>query len=238
MKKDDLTSKYENIIKNRIIEGYYKVGETIPSLRSLAEELECSRSVINVVIAKLATQGYLQIQRRQKTFVNDFLRKGSLNIIPDIFFSNNHYLKQQVSQSMLAARKLIEVESVELASQNYQEKELMTLEGIINSELNLIKEGVINFKTIAENDFNFHYQLIKMSNNYLYVLIMNTIKDLVLAMTEYFYQHEIASFQIYVTCHQEIAFEIKNKDGKAASKILKGILEHGEKLFIKLIQGE
>jgi GntR family transcriptional repressor for pyruvate dehydrogenase complex len=235
MKKDDLTSKYEKILKKRIIEGYYQIGESIPPLRNLSEELDCSRSVINVVAAKLSTQGYLSIQRRQKTVVNDFLTKGSLGIIRDIFFSNNKELKQQISKNLLDARKLIEVESVKLACFISNEEELMTLEDIINTEEDLIKDGVINFKVISENDFKFHNQIIKMSHNVLYVLIMNSIKDIALEMTEFFYKTENSFYQKYVSSHRKILEAIKNQDVNTASTVLKEILEHGEILFIKLV---
>jgi GntR family transcriptional repressor for pyruvate dehydrogenase complex len=234
MAKSDLTKKYEEILKKRIIEGYYQIGESIPPLRSLAQELNCSRSVVNVVVAKLAAQGYLEIQKRQKTIVNDFLNKGSLSIIRDIFFNNNPDLKMDTVQSILDARKLIEVEAVSLACLHSKEEEILELERIIEKEMTLIKEEVINFKLIAENDFSFHNQIIKMSNNVLYILIMNSIKDIALEMTKFFYKTQTGFFQKYVETHQIIAQAIRMKDQKTAANKLDEILEHGEKIFIKL----
>jgi GntR family transcriptional repressor for pyruvate dehydrogenase complex len=231
---NDLTSKYENIIKERIINGEYRIGEKIPPLRDLAAELNCSRSVINVVIARLAAQGYLVIQKRQKTVVSDFLNAGSLNIIKDIIFSNNKDLQYLTSKSMLAARKLIEVESVRQACRKCDEKEIVTLERIINAELKLLADGVTNFEVIAENDFSFHNQLIQMSGNVLYRIIMNSIKDVALYMTKYFYESKSIFFEKYVACHQKILLAVRNQDEEQAAKILTEILEHGEKLYIDL----
>lgn len=238
MKDKDLTSKYEQIIKKRIIDGYYKYGEKIPTLRELASELKCSRSVINVVIAKIAAQGYLNIQKRQKTVVNDFLSSGSLNIIRDIIYSENGELKRAVLSSMLAARKLIEVESVRLASKNSQAEDIMTLEEIINREYALIEEGVINFNIVAENDFKFHNQIIQMSGNTLYRIFMNSMKDVALDMTKLFYEHNFGTFKEYVACHRVILEAIKKQDEDEAAAILAKILEHGEKLFINYFREE
>lgn len=230
----DLTSQYETIIKERIINGDYRIGEKIPPLRDLATELNCSRSVINVVIARLAAQGYLFIQKRQKTVVSDFMTTGSLNIIQDIIFGKNKDLKYQASKSVLAARKLIEVESVKQACIICNEDEIVMLEKIINAELKLIEEGVTNFSVIAENDFSFHNQIIRMSGNVLYRIIMNSIKDVALNMTKYFYESKSNFFGKYVACHQQILQAVKNKDQDEAAAVLTEILEHGEKLYIDL----
>jgi len=238
MKEKDLTSKYERIIKKRIIEGRYRIGEKIPPLRDLAAELNCSRSVINVVIARIAVQGYLRIQKRQKTVVNDFLSSGSLNIIADIIDSDNKELKLKILESVLAARKLIEVESVRLASRRQEEEEIKTLEGIIESEEDLIREGVDNFLTIAESDFTFHNHLITMSGNTLYRIFMNSMKDVALDLTKLFYEHNFSTFPEYVACHRQILTAIKNEREAEAAATLAGILEHGEKLFIKHFREE
>lgn len=235
MKENDLTKKYEKIIKKRIIEGYYQVGEKIPPLRDLANELNCSRSVINVVIARLAAQGYLRIQKRQKTEVNNFLASGSLNIIKDIIYSDNTELKKLVFQSMLEARKLIEVESVRMACRRCREEDFVTLEEIINKEKELIAEGVTIFDVIAENDFKFHQQIILMSGNVLYRIIINSIRDVYLELTKFFYQKKTNTFAHYVSCHERILLAIKTKNEEEATKILTEILEHGENLFINLI---
>ncbi|MFW5780877.1 MAG: winged helix-turn-helix domain-containing protein, partial [Bacillota bacterium] len=78
MQKEDLTKNFVKTIKQRILNGEYKAGDNFPPLRKLAEDFNCSRSVINVGIARLEAQGYLAIQKRQKTVVKDFINRASL----------------------------------------------------------------------------------------------------------------------------------------------------------------
>lgn len=232
--KDDLTIEFVEKLVDRILEGKYKIGESIPSLRQLAEEFGCSRSVINVGIARLESQGYLTIQKRQKTIVNDFVSKGSLNVIKDMALSRNQYYREKASVDILNARKLIELEAIKCAARVAQKSDISRLERIIAEETALINAGVKDYNTIARKDFELHYQIIKMSNNIVYLSVMNSFKEMAHEMTKVFYKKRVDLFPYYVEKHKEILFAIRLNDELKAKGLLKEILEHGEDAYIKL----
>lgn len=231
MNKENLTTKFTEDIKQKIFSGEYKVGQSIPPLRQLAQEYGFSRSVVNVGIARLETQGYLKVLKRQKITVNDFLSKGSLDVIRDMAFCNNRELKERATYYILSARKLIELESVRCAAEKHNSDEIIKLEKIIAKEQELVVESSENYAEIAEIDYRFHDHIIKLSGNSVYIAVMNVFKSTALKMTKQFYTKNNNVFSYYVEKHKQIAEAIKNHDADKAIKILQEILEHGERAY-------
>lgn len=231
MNKENLTLEFTEDIKQKIFEGKYKIGDSLPPLRKLAQEYAVSRSVINVGIARLDAQGYLKIHKRQKITVNDYLAKGSLDVIRDMAFCSNKDYKNKATGDILAARKLIELESVKLASNRCQVKQLMLLDNIINKEEKLVLAEINDYVEIARADFSFHYQLIRLSANGVYMAFMNSFKGTAIKMTTEFYKKNTNVFSYYVDKHKLILQAIKNGDAKKAAELLQEILEHGEKAY-------
>ena len=229
MPKENLTKKFVHTIKQRILNGEYKIGDSFPPLRKLAQEFECSRSVINVGIARLEEQGYLLVQKRQKTITNDFINRGSLDTVKDMALCQNCKLRKKAAKDILEARLLIELKSVKAAAANPQDLE--ELFEVIEREEKLVKENSKDYHKLAEYDFKFHYRLIKMSGNMVYFAVMNSFKDTALEMTKIFYKNNIERFKEYVEKHRLIADAISQKDGERAAEILEEILTHGEKLY-------
>ncbi|MCY6369272.1 GntR family transcriptional regulator [Clostridium ganghwense] len=59
----------ENIIRKKIEDAEYRVGEKIPSERKLSEELNLSRMTVSKAISNLVEEGVLYRKRGQGTFV-------------------------------------------------------------------------------------------------------------------------------------------------------------------------
>ena len=143
MPKENLTKKFVHTIKQRILNGEYKIGDSFPPLRKLAQEFECSRSVINVGIARLEEQGYLLVQKRQKTITNDFINRGSLDTVKDMALCQNCKLRKK-RQDILEARLLIELKSVKTPQPTRRIEELFE---VIEREEKLVKENSKDYTT-------------------------------------------------------------------------------------------
>lgn len=229
MRKEDFTQQFVTTIKQKIFQQFYKIGDTLPSHRQLAEDFGFSRSVINVGIARLVSEGYLTVQARQKTLVNNFMKAPSLIMLRDITFFPDTPYKKKIISDILLARKLVELESVRLAAE--LGASTMQLNNIISMEKEILKKGNLDYKMVAQYDFAFHNHLIEMSQNAVYASLMNVFGQLASEMTENFYKNRIDLFDYYVQAHQKIEQEIKNKQADNAVAILKEILEHGESAY-------
>lgn len=229
MRKEDFTQQFTNTIKEKIFHQFYKIGDTLPSHRQLAEDYGYSRSVINVGIARLVSEGYLSVQARQKTVVNNFIKAPSLIMLRDLAFFPQTPYKQKAISDILSARKLVELESVRLASVMGTSTE--QLNDIITAEKEMLKQGNLEYKKVAHYDFAFHTHLIAMSQNTVYLSFLSAFSDLAAEMTANFYKNRIDLFDYYVQAHQEIAQAIENRQPNTAVNLLKKILEHGESAY-------
>ena len=54
--------RIENILRNKIVQEY-KVGERLPSMKELAQELDVSTNTIRKAIMDLTADGYLAVSR-------------------------------------------------------------------------------------------------------------------------------------------------------------------------------
>lgn len=231
MKKDDLTQRFIDSVKTKIFDQTYNIGDSLPPLRQLAEEFGCSRSVINVGIARLASEGYLVIHKRKKTTINNFIDKASLDVLKDMAFSANLQYRKKAVNDILEARKLIEVAAVKLVAE--RSADTKELDQIIKKEEALIKGEVKDWKVIAEIDFAFHFKLIELSANSVYYAVMSSFSMLAKQMTELFYKNNLELFSIYVEKHKQISNAIKNGDAKLAAALHQEILVHGEQAYNK-----
>ena len=231
MKKDDLTQRFIDSVKTKIFDQTYNIGDSLPSLRQLAEEFGCSRSVINVGIARLASEGYLVIHKRKKTTINNFVDKASLDVLKDMAFSTNLQYRKKAVKDILEARKLIEVAAVRLIAE--KKADTKELDKIIKKEEDLIKGQEKDSVIIAQADFAFHFKLIELSTNSVYYAVMSSFSMLARQMTELFYKNNIELFSIYVEKHKQISTAIKNGDAKLAAELHQEILVHGEQAYNK-----
>lgn len=68
-------------LENKILSGELKVGDKLPSERELASSMQVSRAVVNAGIAELEQKGFLIIKPRIGTFVENFYKNGTLEIL-------------------------------------------------------------------------------------------------------------------------------------------------------------
>ncbi len=231
MKKNDLTQHFIDSVKAKIFDKTYRIGDSLPPLRQLAEEFGCSRSVVNVGIARLAAEGYLVIHKRKKTTINNFVDRASLDVLKDMAFSINAEYRIKAVKDMLHARKLIEVAAVRLMAE--KKADTSELDEIISKEEALIRKEEKDYMIIAQADFAFHFKLIELSTNAVYYAVMNSFSALASQLTEDFYKNNVDLFGGYVEKHKQISSAIKSGDANLAASLHEGILIHGEQAYNK-----
>jgi DNA-binding transcriptional regulator YhcF (GntR family) len=76
-------------IKMRIISGYYKLGERLPSVRELAEEARVNPNTMQKALSELESCGLLNSQRTSGRYITDnkFLIEELKQIIANQYIS-------------------------------------------------------------------------------------------------------------------------------------------------------
>ncbi|HRX58682.1 MAG TPA: GntR family transcriptional regulator [Eubacteriales bacterium] len=94
-------------MESMILSGELSIGEKLPPERELAQRMQISRSVVNDGIAEMARKGFLEITPRQGTYVADFHRNGTLDILVSIMSYNGGQLPRDEIRSILELRRVL-----------------------------------------------------------------------------------------------------------------------------------
>lgn len=161
-------------LEGKILSGELPIGAKLPSERELAASMQVSRAVVNAGIAEMQQKGFLVIEPRVGTFVEDYRRNGSLDTLVSIMKYNGGSLANTEVRSILQLRIVL----VSLAS-------VLVVEYISDDAfagMDQIMEDIRNSNTndaLAENVFRLYHELAFISGNSLLPLIFTSFKDLV-----------------------------------------------------------
>lgn len=102
-------------LEGMILSGDLAIGQKLPPERELAEKMQISRSVVNDGIAEMARKGFLEIIPRQGTYIADFHRNGTLDILVSIMSYNGGQLPRDEIRSILELRYVLMAFALESA---------------------------------------------------------------------------------------------------------------------------
>ncbi len=151
-----LTDEIANIIRERILNGSYSIGEKIIEA-PLANELSVSRTPIRQAFKKLESEGLVENIPNRGSFAKGFTKRD----IQDIY----------------EVRKALEALAIEWAVERISEEDLSKLEEIVElMEFYTIKE---NFEKIMEANKSFHETIYKASESRFMAQILRSYQDYV-----------------------------------------------------------
>ena len=105
---------YQNIIEQFIYlvkEGKLKVGDKLPSERTLAEMFNVSRASLREAFSAMEIIGLIEVRKGEGSYVSNLNISPFINTIAPLFINN-----ENMETDLLEFRKLIEIEAVKLAA--------------------------------------------------------------------------------------------------------------------------
>ncbi len=221
-------------IQHQIISGKLKPLDKLKPLRELATNYQASRSVVNSAIHVLSAKGYVSVIPRQGVVINDFLHNGTIDVVKDIYFSDNTELKAVIIKEVMKVRMMAELEAISLITQN-QAVNLASLETIINQEMNWLKAKNKTIQAIAELDHLFHNTLIALSGNNVLHLVYNSFEAIERALIISFYENSKLAFEV-IKMHQMLLIALKESDFEYAKNLWTKVLMQGEDEILKKLK--
>lgn len=209
IKKSSLPEIISEHIAQMVAEGALKPGDKLPSERELMEFFGVSRPSVREALHALAFSGILEIRSGSGTYLS-----SGENILNDKFTINalfNYY----TSMELVEVRRIIEIESVELAvlrATKEEEREIL-----LAAEKTLEYKGT--GKRYVEADLKFHEAVIYASHNrflvQLYDVARNMEKD-----PMYYHINQDPKMIEAATYHKTIADAIVLRNAKAAKEAM------------------
>lgn len=155
-------------LREQIISGKLAAGDSLPSEGDLATTLRVSRTVIREAMRILCTQGLVEISQGRRPRVKTADPQAAI-ISLDALLSRGSSSLEHLTEVRLP----LEVEIAGLAAERATEEQLRSLA--------LTNEQLANAKTLdecIEADIAFHRALAAATNNPLFVLLLETVAQL------------------------------------------------------------
>ena len=143
-------------IKELIHGGKLKLGQKLPSERSLAEQLDVGRSYVRDAIKKLEFYGVLRTSPQSGTYVVGVGVNALQGLIGDVLSFEGHEFN-----SLVETRLLIECEAAALAATRRTPNDIEELKYAFGEHKKITKTG----KAGIEADLLFHVKIAEASKN-------------------------------------------------------------------------
>lgn len=155
------TKVYLEIVKQlreMISADNLKSGDKIPSERELSERLNVGRSSVREALRALELLGLIETRRGEGTFIRDFRGNQLVQLLGTFILQD-----EKAKLDVIETKNLIEMDILWLVLKRAEEKQLLKLKSLIDSD--------------QLTDDQFFYQLIEMTDNYLFSRIWLILKD-------------------------------------------------------------
>lgn len=166
-------------IKRDIIDGTWSAGEKLPSEAELAEHFGVNRLSVRMALQKLNTLGLTETRVGEGSFVRKFSLGPFLEEISPMYASEQSY--QEVQQ----LRNILESACIAIAIRSGTQEEKEQLRMALDNYLTQLErchqhlEDEEELEKLVDNDFSFHYAIVRMSHNRLYKDIYYMVQQLV-----------------------------------------------------------
>ena len=224
-------------LESLILTDQWKAGERLPSERDLAAQLGVSRPLLHQALVDLDAKGLVRIEPRRGVYICDFRVDGSIPILTSLMSFQGGTYQPQVFTSLIEARKLIEVETAQLAADNRTEQDLAELDRILDAGRNLSSE---DWTSLVKYDFSLHQRVAIASGNLLYPLMINSLKRAHTNLAGEFYRsgakNSVSADTI--AAHAQLVNAIRQNNSPAAGSIMEDLLEKGEIALRQILSNE
>ncbi len=214
-----------------IFSGYFKIGEKLPPERELARKMGVSRPVVHEGLVDLVAKGLVTMVPRRGSVINDYRKTGSLFVLTSLFEYGDGQVSEKLLASMLDMRMLFEVENAGLAAVKRSDSQVTQFKDILARET-YVDHG--DKKGLAALDFEFHHLLAMASDNLVYPLLLNSMKQFYLSLTEKFFSDPKVVPRVFES-HSQLVQAITDQAPEEARTIMDEILVHGEKNLREII---
>lgn len=200
-----LTDEIADIIRERILNGKYAIGEKIIEA-PLANEFCVSRTPIRQAFKKLTSEGLIENIPNRGSFAKGFTRRD----IQDIY----------------EVRKALEALAIEWAVERISRKEIARLEEIVELMENYTVK--VNFEKVLEANREFHETIYKASKSRFMAQILRSYQDYV-QQARRTTVYEAGYLEAILKEHKEILVAVRSRNAGEAIKLTNKHLDNSRR---------
>jgi GntR family transcriptional repressor for pyruvate dehydrogenase complex len=174
-----------------LLSGRYAPGEKLPTQRRLAADLGVNMASIREAVKRLEQLRLIESRQGEGMRVRDWRAHGGLDVIAHVLFGAGGLERETLADVMEARRSML-VETGRLAAERRSADQAARLR-----ELAERVAAAEDAEAAQALDFAFFAEMVDAAGNVVYVLVMNSIREL------YFQRAEL--FRALVADHAELA---------------------------------
>ena len=157
-----LSDELAERVLSAIIDGTYPPGTALPPEGELAEQYSVSRLTVREAVKALRVQNIVRIQRGRGTYVTPPAQWTALDPMIRAVAATPRS-SGAISESLIEARRMIEVGAVELAAGKRTEDDLEQLRVLLEDMREAVETGDVD--VFVEADVAFHDTIMRASGN-------------------------------------------------------------------------
>lgn len=217
--KDQISDKLAYMIHS----GLLRVGDELPSERTLATTLEVSRETVRAAIGVLHARKMVEVSQGSRTRV---VGPGLLPMHESVSTLGN--LKDRTFEEVAEARAAVELQVIWLAAQRIGENELTRLSELVKDQQTMYADPV-GFQI---SDREFHVALYKSCGNSLLVDVVSDFYDYALEYRRSALQRP-GAIQHSVEDHRRIVEALRTRHPETAVGAMRSHLEQVQTTTLK-----
>ena len=179
------------ILCEDVLSGRYEPGEKLPTQRELAVDLGVTLTSVREAVKRLEQLRLVEVRHGDAMRVTSWRAEGGLDVIAHVLLRGGTLDRGTLAAIMEARRSMLS-EVARLAADRREDRQaeaLVELAGRI--------AGATEAEAVQALDFAFFSEMVEAAGNVVFVLVMNSIRQL------YFQQAEL--FRAVVDRHRELA---------------------------------
>lgn len=218
-REERLPERVARQLQNLIFQGVIKTGVRLPTERELAEMFGVSRTVIREAIHSLAARGLLEV-RTGGTYVSSPCTESvtqSLGLL--LRFRAEGFLVEHLRE----ARRVLEAEIAERAAERATEEDIADMEDILRRT----QEALDDRDAVAKADVEFHRALAVSTHNPLYLILLESISDLLMEIRRISLQ-DTETMQRALHHHRDVFERVKSRNPDAARRAMDAHMDQAD----------
>lgn len=209
------------LLEYLLTSGSISVGDRLPSERELAKTFEVGRSAVREALKSLSLLGLLEIRQGDGTY----LRKGSSTVLPQVIQWGMLLDKQHV-ESLLDARRVVEIGLAELAALRRTDDDLSELA----ERLRQLKAAMKDPEVWVGRDVAFHLQVAEAAHSSTLSDVLHRLRsllDMSISHNQAQSSDNVAKFRE----HEKVFVAIKDQRPEEAREAMR---EHMDRVAARL----
>ncbi|RIW28966.1 GntR family transcriptional regulator [Bacillus salacetis] len=212
-----------------ILQGEYAANTSLLPERELADAYDVGRPTIREVLQRLERDGWITVRKGMPAIINDYWKNGNLMTIakilsfyediPDTFIRNLLELRITLAPAYISdavSHHLLKVISLFSEWEDLQDDP----------------------KSFAAFDWNLQHSMAGMSPNPIYLLILNSFRDVYLKVGERYFSHENHR-QVSLNYYHSFLEALLNRKVEEADRLTKDVMKRSLDLWDeKQVEGE